>query len=602
MQVKEVATALHTAASALPDSSTKAHLLRNLSECAAALHDRLSAAHGPSQADATAVASAEVQPTRPKRAKRSKPAANAPAEQAAEAPAAGSAGAPTLLDGTLQALVERSLAGSPDPSVDPVALLVARFPPPPGYLNSHILRGYPAAAGASDDVPAILAAADAALRSCNALAGQGGHPTTALAAFGAAVSLMCRAAGVMEGPTRSAARQQGQGQHSGPQEWAQLEALGSRALLCMHAAAEEARAAAAAGEGGGGAADSASRWWVQWAKGAQQAEQEAVEACAAVVSLCTTARLHAAAAQPEAAADRALAALAALDMRRLAPYAAAGQLAYAAEAPLEEVARGRDGARCFLALYAAAAEQGGCCCGCAWGVVVGGGGLGVGVGGGGLHEVASPLYRAVHITGGRRVTDARCRLRAGAEAASAELYLLRMAAARKAAAVASAIGRLPAAAALEAAAAATAAPAEVVEWLRQQPPSSVVMAALSSLQQGPSGLSAHLVHHASDRAVLALAAAVQSGSQRDGGGGGEGVDAGGGEGAPSAADDLLFFVSREGDAALLGEGWGADADSGAEEGGSGEGAGLVLGELPDFEAGASAGGGGRSDDGGSGAE
>jgi hypothetical protein len=149
-------------------------------------------------------------------------------------------------------------------------------------------------------------------------------------------------------------------------------------------------------------------------------------------------------------------------------------------------------------------------------------------------------------------------------------------------AVATLLGKAPAAARVSAAAAAAPAPADAVDWLRRQPPSAVVMAALEALQGGPEGLSAHLVLHASDRAVLALAAAVQ-------GGGGGGEDGGEGE-APgaSAADDLLFFVSTEGDAALAGDAWGADAGSDGEQG---SGDGVELGALP--EEGDEAGSGGE---------
>jgi hypothetical protein len=344
LQVKDVSAALKVAAGALPDGPIKAHLQLNLRTCGAALHKQLASGQ-PDAADA-------VKPARATRAKRAK-ALPEPEAPAAAAPAAA-VEAPTLLDSTLHAAVERCIAGDVDPDLDPVAPLVARFPPPPGYLDWHLLRLHPGAAGG--DAAATLAAADAAVRACNALAGQATSAAAALAAFAPAVSLLQRAAAALRDPAGG-----------GGGGWAALAALAGRVLTCMHIAGAEVEEAAAADDAGA-AADAASRWWLQWGAGDAAgggAPRRAVDACAALVALRAAAHLqalkaghHGAAAQGEDRQDRALAALAEADVRRLAPFAAVGTLARAAEAEAEEAANDRDAARCFLALHSAAASQG----------------------------------------------------------------------------------------------------------------------------------------------------------------------------------------------------------------------------------------------------
>jgi hypothetical protein len=111
---------------------------------------------------------------------------------------------------------------------------------------------------------------------------------------------------------------------------------------------------------------------------------------------------------------------------------------------------------------------------------------------------------------------------------------------------------------------------DIGNWLESCPPSSVVVAAIKAWKSGNwEGLSAHLIHVASERDVDMLFTAAASSSAIGGGvhgnttilgeqkDGMEGVDG-------KMADDMLFYVSTEGDA--FNGGWAA-----ARKGGDGNG-------------------------------
>ena len=160
-----------------------------------------------------------------------------------------------------------------------------------------------------------------------------------------------------------------------------------------------------------------------------------------------------------------------------------------------------------------------------------------------------------------------------------------MLAARNASIVASSLGDYPLSSRIQSTAAGVLPPPSALEWLREQPPSSVILQALEALQQGPQGLSNHLIYEAQERAVKALASAAKAGGVLARGD--RAAEAGTAQ-ESSPADDLLFFVSKEGDDGVFGLEWGSDEEGGGEGG-------IDLDELPEEGQGGS--GDGDGDDG-----
>lgn len=327
--------ALEKAISALPDTPLKTSLQTSLPAAAAQLLEHLR----------------PEEPAVPKpRAKRAKTTREAAKEEPA-VPAAPSA--PTILDSSLEAAVEAILNGESPSNIDAIGALVSRFPPPQGLLEWQLLKMYPAASGDAPNLDTLLTAAEKALQACNALAGQAALREEALATFQPALSMMLRAARVLEQSGSQTAS--GDAEHLA--QWQTLKMLSSRALVCMDLVGKEINAVNGASDGGA-PADQASRWWLRRIVTENGSVHDALAAartaCAAAVSLCTSTQLCELGSEGRV---ESLAALAGHSMRVLAPYAAAGQMAAGAETNAEDVGEPREGAILFVALYLAAAEQ-----------------------------------------------------------------------------------------------------------------------------------------------------------------------------------------------------------------------------------------------------
>lgn len=129
-------------------------------------------------------------------------------------------------------------------------------------------------------------------------------------------------------------------------------------------------------------------------------------------------------------------------------------------------------------------------------------------------------------------------------------------------------------------------PMDIGKWLESCPPSSVVVSAIKAWKSGNwEGLSAHLILVASERDVDMLFTAAAASSSGIGGGnishvgdqqdGIVGVDG-------NVADDMLFYVSTEGDA--FNGGWAAARKGGDEDEDEGDGCGEgVLSLLEEME-------------------
>jgi hypothetical protein len=544
MQAKEASKAVDEAVAALPDSTLKDSLKASLSEVSAKLLQQLQ--------------SQEEQIKQP--AKRAKPAAPPTTQQmkkkkpSRQSRGAAAPEAPTLMDCNLEAAVAAILRGTTPRSYTTVAIapLISRFPPPEGLIEWHLLRSNPAAG--EEDWVAQIDLAEKALPICNALATQAPSSEHALAVFEPALAQMLRAVEALEAATSTSLVEEGEQAADASREiasgWEQLKLLSTRAVMCMNLTAKEISIVNHADDNDIGAeADRNTRWWLSYNSNLSASEgitdenggsaslnnsddgrsrghhhhsgdvtNIAQTACSVAVSLCTVARLRTLEGDDSLHVD-ALAAHAAHDMKILSPYAAMGQVTAAAEAVLGEVNKTTDDAMLFLALYMAAVES--------------------------------------------------------SDAISGELYFLRMLAARNASAAASFLGNTAVAARVLSSAATAPPPPAALEWLREQPPSRVILQALDSLQRGPQGLSAHLIYEAPERAVMALAAAAKALAVGASGGG----DGDGGQDS-TPADDLLFFVSKEGDGGAFNcQDWGSEREEGAEvEDGR---AGLVIDDLPD---------------------
>lgn len=495
-------------------------------------------------------------------AKRAKPAAPPATKQTkkkktSQQSSAAAPKAPTLVDCSLEAAVAAILRSKIPKCYDNVAIapLISRFPPPEGLIEWHLLRSNPAAA-VEEDWAAQIDSAEKALHICNALATEAPSSEHALAVFEPVLAQMLKAVEALEAATtKSLVEEEEQGGADDTREiasgWEQLKLLSNRIVMCMNLAAKEIAVVNHADDDDVGAeADRNTRWWLSWNSNSSPSndtadknggsgsgdknngrrtnghnlsgnvENIATTACSVAVSLCTVARLRTFKGDASRQVD-VLAAHAAHDMKILAPYAAMGQVTAAAEAALEEVNKTTDDATLFLALYMAAVKS--------------------------------------------------------SDSMSEEIYFLRMLAARNASAAATSLGNTAVAAQVLSSAATAPPPPAALEWLQEQPPSSVILQALQSLQRGPQGFSAHLIYEAPERALKALAAAAKAGGVLAVGT----SDADGDAGQISIpADDLLFFVSKEGDGGAFNrQDWGSDRDEGSDD--EDGRAGLLIDDLPD---------------------
>eukprot|EP00887_Chlorella_sp_A99_P002768 scaffold6.g2768.t1 len=504
-KVPQVAAALQKALDILPAGhALRAHLEQNLEEAAATLLEQLQQTGGKEQREA------QQHEVGQKPAKRVKKAAKAPAPPAAPAPVPSG----TLLDAGLdeEATAVASAARLDAPRALP--LLMARQSPP-AQLLSWLLEQVRAAqqAASASEAQTLLTVAAVATSLCASLAGLATTTAEAVALYEPAVGQLNEAAVLLRLDGGSAGGTPGVAAGSAAGECdadvQQLAALAARLVTALHLELGRRRQPGAA---------LWQRWQTASAGVASTAAARANETCAALVSLRLRLNSRTAVALGGAPARRqrdALAAQAAHDMRQLAPYAAAGQLArFAAAAPEEELPSDRS----ILPLYAALAAQGAFACG--W------------------------------------------RDLAAAESPGPEQYLPRLLAARKAAAAAQALCEPGEAASILAAAERMPAPAAVVDWLRDQPPSTVATVALAAVQRGPAALSAHLLRECPLASLAALTAAASSSAASAGAG--EEAEAAGGGVRPD--DELLFFDDKEGDATMFGRNaWGEDASEGEED-------------------------------------
>ena len=419
----------------------------------------------------------------------------------------------------------------------PTSLLLARFPPPDGLLDAFIATHDTDSDKDSHNDETILTL-------CNGLASQATTVEQGLALFAPALSKMLATVQAIDDNDNDS-DSDGMHVNASTAQWHRLAALSSRCIMCMHLIIKEKQIQAkhGSGTGTGGDEECGGRWWLQWGDGSRQRRKKhkttsssssgntsplmaARSACSAAVSLRTAARMREAAnAAATATTPAALTAYALCDMQLLSPYAAQGQVIASADVVVEEVAKAREEVKLFLALNAAAAAA----------------------------ATADPDHHHP----------------------DPDFYFLRMLAARNTSAMAESVGDEGTAARVLAVAAAATPPPSALEWLRQQPPSRLVVQALEALQRrGPQGLSEYLVYEVPEKGVRALGVAAKAGGVLKIGGSVDGNEDGdGGLSNRGATDDLLFYVSTEGDDVAA-----AAAVVSDEEGDAG---GLNLDELPD---------------------
>lgn len=162
-------------------------------------------------------------------------------------------------------------------------------------------------------------------------------------------------------------------------------------------------------------------------------------------------------------------------------------------------------------------------------------------------------------------------------------HLARLCAVQRAQAVLAAAGAEPEAAQAAAQAKRAAPPPALLAWLKEQPPSAVVTGVLAAAGRGhPQAVTAYLLDSVAPHTLQALLRswmAAQQGLQ-----GGDCVDAASQPAGDAAAadDDLLFYVSTEGDAAAVAP----SGESGSEDEGEDfeDDAGLDLAVLPGSDA------------------
>ena len=366
-----MAKAVELAVAALPDAPLKISLQDSLAEAVTQLLQLLQ----PTEE------AAEVKPKRAKRAKTAPTPQQQQQEQQQEQQLEGAAAAPTLLDASLEAVVEAILSGDSDTlaTIHPSSVLLSRFPPPEGLLEWQILQnnGNSIDDINDEDAVSLLAAAEKALPICSALAGQASLPEEALSVFSPALALMERAVKALEQTLSSSAA---------AAAWKQFEVLSSRALMCMHLVMKEI---GAVNEAEGTLADRNSQWWRQSTTASTASEETtsnmsssalhldgARKTCAIAVALCARAAvLHQKNSLSKGTAGgtaggtasavggmeelEKVAAAARHGMQLLTPHAATGHIiAAAGESVVEEVKTTKMNAQLFLALYLATVDQG----------------------------------------------------------------------------------------------------------------------------------------------------------------------------------------------------------------------------------------------------
>ena len=350
VQVKELEAALEKAVAALDNEGVKAHIVANLQQCAAQLHERLRALQAEAQQEQQAQeqqqAQAQQVQQQQQRAKRSRrPTAAELAAAAAEADVteAEMAEAEEELESLplletaagYRQLAAAAAGGAPDARFTSAALLLSRKLPGPELVLAHVQRLCPVPpppeagdepTAAAQRVQALVAAAGVALAVCSALACEADCPEDALRMFAPAVGQLADAAQLLL-QQQERQEQAGEAAASSPaallREFSQLA---GRTLASMHAALRAQQLGLAAGRPAGG-----SGYWRANPEQPSPAEaaDAACSACADLCSLLTTLRLLGdtpGGSQQAKQQREALAAAAAADLRQLAPYGPSGLL------------------------------------------------------------------------------------------------------------------------------------------------------------------------------------------------------------------------------------------------------------------------------------
>lgn len=392
-------------------------------------------------------------------------------------------------------------------SHDPMLLLLARSPPPQGYvewlLNNVLLQRNESSQGKEEDESStllrLLESFETGLRLCNAVAGHSEYQDSAVAVFKPLVLHLQRMMDII--------RLEDNAKYMDRKYQTQVKSYLAQIFACIYLIIKEKEKSGAVGED-----DRRSKQWLSWPN--TSSFQEATDVCFLLVSLRYKARLYWESEGLKGLAsknDTSWLNSAQHDFQLLSPFAAFGFLSNAQENSLEKITSMSDVEKqCFIAFYMSLAKD--------------------------------------TLLGFNGITTER-------------LYFQKLLAARKAATAATALGKTMVSARILSEAAATVAPSQAMDWLHAQPPSSAVMDAIQSLEFGPQNLSSHLVYTATERVVQAFAVASTSGVA--------GI-AGPSEQTPGttlevaqpgdAVSDLLYYVSTEGDATMFGRPWGDGTD------------------------------------------
>lgn len=253
-----------------------------------------------------------------------------------------------LFDSAYEAAVAQCLAGRPAAGANAQALASARCPPPAPLLSAAL--ALPPAGSPEALSEAALARAAEAAGACATLAALAPDAAAGLACFAALADWLFQAAGAMQEPGWYRENP------AAPALWQSLESAGARLAACMELLLRQRSSAqqqqqgawclappsAAGGSGGAGGTASA-----------------AAAAAAHAVMMRAMCRFMAGKLRGAASgSDAAMAAHAAADLQRLAPFGAPGLVQLLAATPPGSVEASVEGARCFACLQQALAKQG----------------------------------------------------------------------------------------------------------------------------------------------------------------------------------------------------------------------------------------------------
>lgn len=554
--------ALDLAMTRLPDGNLKTELKSCRTKAAEKLCTLLGAVEEPKERDNTSKRrdQRDALPTKKARKDGSKP---SQASLRREDNVSQQQTFPTVLDSTLLAAlsIRSEDDAKEEAQLDPLIAIMARFPPPPNSIRRYLEQQFPSLKNKDDAIApnVLLSAASDALKICNGVAAGVSMAPEAVTVFEPVVSLLCE--------LKDALSLDDFVSHPDVDRTilSTAEDLSSRVIQCMHILLMEHDVVSHSSQGGF-PEDAASRWWLRWnprttalipeissSKSTDIANSLAMKVIALKRWLSSANTLLNKGRPPP---FESVVAWSAYDMKLLEPFAAHGHLLSIEETELKnwEECMSQEGKEisrfleCWntLALYCAAAE-----------VVT--------------HDLSVPTY----------FTFMAATRRASLLAEDAIANHIEYRGSRIDAGLAAKI--LEDAAALYP-------PLDASQWLQEQPPSLSITACLESYAHGPAGLSRYLALKASLKRVRALAAAARAGgvalgserttdgnrdkgSERNDGDdqeSGEDSDRDQEEVLDDATDELLFFVSKEGEErSMFGQEWYFDVND-AGEGAAGE--------------------------------